>query len=272
MRRRRRRIEGEDEQVKRVKQMRPDAKHNAPPETAARHDLLALQQSLGNAALGRLVQQEGIATARRQASEEPMTSAPAAIEAEIAARSGQGQPLAARLQQRMEGELDADLEDVRVHTGPEAESLSAALGAAAFTRGQDLFFGHRMYDPESPTGEAVLAHELTHAAAQQVGLVGVQRIAGAVPPLTSKPTLSPGSRGAPVIELQTLLNQVSCEHHPALALDGNFEMKTTVAVACFQWRMGLTIDGVVGPGTWTALQLMAASAGAETEPPEPEEM
>jgi murein L,D-transpeptidase YcbB/YkuD len=265
-------MEVEDEQAKRVKQAQPDAKHNASPETAARHDLLALQQSLGNAALGRLVEQEGIATARRQASQEPMTATPAAVDAEIEARGGQGQPLDARLRERMEDELGADLEDVRIHTGPEAESLSAALGAAAFTRGQDLFFGHRMYDPESSTGEAVLAHELTHAAEQQAGPVGVQRIAGALPPLTSKPTLSPGSRGPAVIELQTLLNQVSCEHHPALALDGNFEMKTTVAVACFQWRMGLTIDGVVGAGTWTALQLMAASAGAETEPPEREEM
>lgn len=272
MRRRRRRVEVEDEQAKRVKQAQPEAKHNAPREAAARHDLLALQQSLGNAALGRLVEQEGIATARQQASVEPMTAAPAAIEAEIEARGGGGQPLDARLRERMEDELGADLGNVRVHTGPEVESLSAALGAAAFTRGQDLFFGHRMYDPESPTGEAVLAHELTHAAAQQAGPVGVQRIAGAVSPLTSKPTLSPGSRGPAVIELQTLLNQISCEHHPALALDGNFEMKTAIAVACFQWRMGLAIDATVGPATWTALQLMAASAGSETEPPEPEEM
>jgi hypothetical protein len=268
--RQRRRLDFEDDQAKKAARQQ-DAGHEQRPQ-GLRPDLGVLHQSMGNAAVGRFVEQQGLAAARQQALDEGVTRTTPEVEAEIEARSGHGEVLPEGLRAEMEELTGADLSDVRIHAGPDAESLSATLGAAAFTKGQDLFFGHRVYDPESEEGRAVLAHELTHAAEQAAGLAGVQRIAGAAIPLAQKPTIGPGARGPVVMEAQTMLNLVSCEHHPALDVDGDYQLKTAIAVACFQWRMGLEIDGTIGPATWTALQLMAAPAGEESEPPEPEEM
>ena len=71
---------------------------------------------------------------------------------------------------QMEGAFDVDLSAVRIHTGSQAASLSRDLGAHAFTTGQDIFFGHREYDPGSIKGRELLAHELTHVVQQGSGM------------------------------------------------------------------------------------------------------
>src|SRR6185312_6049008 len=48
---------------------------------------------------------------------------------------------------------------VRVHDDPEAASQARRLGARAFTQGQDVFFGDGKYDPSSPDGRRLIAHE-----------------------------------------------------------------------------------------------------------------
>lgn len=72
-----------------------------------------------------------------------------------------------RLDSHQRGELrdvlGVDPHDVRIHTGPAAESAADAFGARAFTMGtRDVYFGRSQYDPVSPEGKALLAHELTH--------------------------------------------------------------------------------------------------------------
>ena len=62
----------------------------------------------------------------------------------------------------MELALGADLSAVRVHLGPVADDAAAELGARAFTIGRDIFFGDGQYDPTSPNGRDLLAHELAH--------------------------------------------------------------------------------------------------------------
>lgn len=62
-------------------------------------------------------------------------------------------------------------------------------------------------------------------------------------------TLQRGSRGADVKTLQGKLN---------LAQDGIFGPITEEAVRDFQKRKGLTVDGVVGAKTWTALGVTTA--------------
>ena len=71
---------------------------------------------------------------------------------------------------QMEAAFDVDLSAVRIHTGSQAASLSRDLGAHAFTTGQDIFFGHREYDPGSLKGRELLAHELTHVVQQGSGM------------------------------------------------------------------------------------------------------
>lgn len=63
---------------------------------------------------------------------------------------------------------------------------------------------------------------------------------------TVRPTLSIGSTGNDVKDLQKVLNATVAD----LAVDGVFGKKTQEAVMAFQKQYGLTIDGVVGPITW----------------------
>ncbi len=64
-------------------------------------------------------------------------------------------------------------EDVRVHVSPAAAKKAAAADAAAFTVGSDVWFGAGEFNPGSPDGDALLAHELAHVVQQR----GAQRSA-----------------------------------------------------------------------------------------------
>lgn len=98
--------------------------------------------------------------------------APHAARAVAAALTG-GAPLppavAARLSAAFGG---ADLSAVRVHTGPAAVTAAEAISARAFTVGNDVVFGREGLHPETPSGLALLAHELTHVLQHQEGRLG----------------------------------------------------------------------------------------------------
>lgn len=61
---------------------------------------------------------------------------------------------------------------------------------------------------------------------------------------SARPTLRLGGKGEAVKELQNLLG---------IAADGDFGPKTKASVIAFQKRKGLAADGIVGRGTWAAL-------------------
>jgi Domain of unknown function (DUF4157) len=67
----------------------------------------------------------------------------------------------------MEAVVGQSLSDVRVHNGPEADHLSRAVQARAFTTGRDVFFARGEYRPSTASGQQLLAHELTHVAQQR---------------------------------------------------------------------------------------------------------
>lgn len=99
---------------------------------------------------------------------------------------GAGQPLDESLRASMEQAFGADLSGVQVHTDTRAAALNQSLGAQAFTRGSDIFFGKDTYAPGTPGGRQLIAHELTH--------VVQNRRAGATGGLQPKWTVSrPGS-------------------------------------------------------------------------------
>ena len=81
------------------------------------------------------------------------------------ARSG-GKPLAPALQRKMGGVMGADFSGVRVHTDNRADRLNHIIQAKAFTTGQDVFFRQGAYQPESRSGQGLIAHELTHTLQQ----------------------------------------------------------------------------------------------------------
>ena len=62
----------------------------------------------------------------------------------------------------MEAEFGVSFDHVRVHTDGVAAQAAHAIHAEAFTVGEDIFFADGAFDPGSPTGERLLAHELTH--------------------------------------------------------------------------------------------------------------
>ena len=65
------------------------------------------------------------------------------------------------------------------------------------------------------------------------------------------PTLSLGSQGAAVKQLQTMLqNQIPSLH---VEVNGVFGVETEAKVQQFQFRVFLKTDGIVGAKTWAAL-------------------
>lgn len=87
------------------------------------------------------------------------------------ARSG-GMALDTAIQAKMGAATGHDFSGVRVHTSPESHALNEQLSARAFTTGQDVFFRAGEYNPGSSSGQALLAHELTHVVQQGNGRVG----------------------------------------------------------------------------------------------------
>lgn len=93
------------------------------------------------------------------------------LESTINLARGRGQPLDAGLQQSMGQTMGADFSGVRVHTDTQSNQLNQSIQAKAFTTGQDVFFRQGEYNPESRSGQALIAHELTHVVQQKQGRV-----------------------------------------------------------------------------------------------------
>ena len=72
-----------------------------------------------------------------------------------------GQPLDAATRAFMETRFHHDFSKVRVHADEVSESLADRWNAHALTLTNHIYFGVP-YEPSSPAGKALLAHELTH--------------------------------------------------------------------------------------------------------------
>ena len=99
-------------------------------------DLIALQHTAGNQAVGQLLQ-------------------------------GGGQPLDEGTKDAMEARFAADFGKVRVHTDSNADALAKQFSADAVTRGNDVVFREGAYQPGTAGGDRLIAHELTHVIQQQ---------------------------------------------------------------------------------------------------------
>ena len=80
---------------------------------------------------------------------------------------GRGRPLEPDVRRTMEAFFEADLSSVRVFEG----STAAAMGALAFTRGEQVHFSPGLYQPTTPGGLELLGHELAHVMQQRQGRV-----------------------------------------------------------------------------------------------------
>lgn len=79
---------------------------------------------------------------------------------------GEGQPLSTEIRSRMEPLFGMSLSHVRTHTDSVAANLSNRVSAHAFTVGKHVAFGDNEYNPGTPLGDALIAHELAHVVQQ----------------------------------------------------------------------------------------------------------
>jgi Domain of unknown function (DUF4157) len=100
----------------------------------------------------------------------PSSAPPAHAEVD-GALSTLGRPLDPSTRRAMEARFGYDFSNVRVHDDARASETAAEIDAAAFTVGEDVVFGIGRYDPSSPVGRQLLAHELAHVV-QQAGRRG----------------------------------------------------------------------------------------------------
>jgi hypothetical protein len=125
----------------------PVAAPTTRPKTAA--EVVALQRAIGNEAVAAILGEDAVA--QRATTHEVLGST--------------GRPLAVPVRADMEARLGADFSAVRVHTGPAAEQSATALGARAYTSGENVVLGAGGDDRHT------LAHELTHVIQQRSGPV-----------------------------------------------------------------------------------------------------
>jgi hypothetical protein len=91
----------------------------------------------------------------------------AGVQQAIQEARGSGQPLPGRVRGPFERAFGVDFAGVRLHADVQADQLSRALQAQAFTAGQDIFFRRGEYDTGSTRGHHTLAHELVHVVQQR---------------------------------------------------------------------------------------------------------
>jgi hypothetical protein len=108
------------------------------------------------------------------------------------AESGGGAPLPADVRATMEASFATDLGAVRIHQ----DGAAAALGAIAYTRGDDIHFAPGAYDPGSTSGRELLGHELAHVVQQRRGRAPAARGALAVDPSLEAEADDHGRRAA----------------------------------------------------------------------------
>ena len=77
-----------------------------------------------------------------------------------------GRPLEASVRASFERAWSHDFSRVRIHDDATAAHSAKAVGARAYTVGDDVAFAAGQYDPSGGRGRALLAHELTHVRQQ----------------------------------------------------------------------------------------------------------
>jgi len=84
----------------------------------------------------------------------------------LQARSG-GESMPDQIRSSMESGFGTDLSEVRIHRDTRSHELNERLQARAFTTANHIFFRSGQFQPHSPDGKLLLAHELAHTLQQR---------------------------------------------------------------------------------------------------------
>ncbi len=135
-----------------------------PQSIGAEHTVSTLPRTLGNRATLALLssQRENTDGRPTDRAEREAERVAACLVSDEEAQELQSTPpggsLPATDRSYFESRLGAQLDGVRIHTGPRAQASARRLGAHAFNIGQDIYFGSDAWNTRR------LAHELTHVA------------------------------------------------------------------------------------------------------------
>ncbi|MBP8120924.1 MAG: DUF4157 domain-containing protein [Burkholderiales bacterium] len=77
-----------------------------------------------------------------------------------------GEALPEAVRSHFEASFGHDFSRVKIHTDGVAAQSARSVGARAFTVGSDIVFNNSEFQPHSPAGRHLLAHELTHIVQQ----------------------------------------------------------------------------------------------------------
>ena len=99
------------------------------------------------------------------------------IQKQLKSSKGGGRPMDRKTLNAMQDSFGADFSGVRIHTDAQAIAMNQAIGAHAFTNGNDIYFNKGKYNPNSNAGKHLLAHELTHTLQQGASKPMVQKAA-----------------------------------------------------------------------------------------------
>jgi len=99
----------------------------------------------------------------------PTAATPASPQVEVGLNSLNhgGAPLDASSRAFFEPRFGQDFSQVRIHTGNNAARMAGAMGARAFTLGNNIAFGANQYSTNTSAGRELVAHELAHVCQQQ---------------------------------------------------------------------------------------------------------
>jgi uncharacterized protein DUF4157/annexin-like protein len=85
------------------------------------------------------------------------------VQSLLAPNQTQAESESANLDNLIESPAKRESAGIRVHTDDRAAKSADSVGAAAYTRGRDIYFGAGKYAPSTSEGRDLLAHELVHA-------------------------------------------------------------------------------------------------------------
>ncbi|NJO00902.1 MAG: DUF4157 domain-containing protein [Bacteroidia bacterium] len=125
------------------------------------------------------------------------STASSQLESQINSSKGGGSPLDAQTQSFMSDRFGADFSGVRIHTSSESVQMNQALGARAFTVGNDVHFNQGQYNPGSTEGKKLLAHELVHTVQQRSSTIRRQSSSSSSSGEGGEPSAPPPTGGLP---------------------------------------------------------------------------
>lgn len=184
---------------------------------------LSIQPKLKNSQPGDAYEQEADRVAERLTRDRDPA---ATTEKPTAAADDEVSELDHSIRNPIESHFGHELSNIRIHNDEKAHRSADAIGALAYTVGNDIFFASNQYAPALPQGRRLLAHELTHVVQQRrEGSMMIQRqqaVSGLG--MRNQPSgLLQQQTGNPLTLSSSMLNQIITENEAPIRrwLDAN---------------------------------------------------